>query len=180
MTEIIAPVKKRTFKQRKWFDEYIKTGNATEAAMAAYGCKTREVAATIGYENIRKLDFNDIMDGVGLTDQKLISKVNQKLEAKDPREVNGKWGMVDNHQVQLKATELAFKLKGRLKDNVELTGKDGGAVSIELVVGEAFRPKDGKVIDGEIITNKTNDPSTEPSRDAQVATGGYIGRPTQV
>lgn len=180
MAELTTPLKDRklTFKQRKWLDAYFETGNATEAAMQAYDVKNRDVARNIGTQNVAKLSFEDIMEGVGLSDQKLLSKVYEKMASKDPKEVNGKWVSVDNHQAQLKATEMALKLKGRLKDNPE--NVNIGAVEIQLVVGDAFRPKDGKVIDGEIITNKTDDPSTEPSRDAQVATGGYIGRPTQV
>jgi phage terminase small subunit len=41
-------------KQEKFADEYVKTGNATEAAMAAYKPKNRNTAHSIGSENLRK------------------------------------------------------------------------------------------------------------------------------
>ena len=47
--------KKLSIKQRKWVVEFLKTGNASEAAMRVYDCKDRESAASIGSENFRKL-----------------------------------------------------------------------------------------------------------------------------
>lgn len=43
-----------TRKQRKFIKEFIKSHNATEAAIEAYNCKDRVTAASIGYENLRK------------------------------------------------------------------------------------------------------------------------------
>lgn len=77
----VSPERKLTLKQRKWLDLYIKTGNATEAAMQVYDCKDRETAATIGWENIRKLDFSELMEESGLTDQLLNTKLAEGLDA---------------------------------------------------------------------------------------------------
>ena len=43
--------KDMTIKQRKWMREYIKSGNASDAAMKVYHCKNRESAAVMGHEN---------------------------------------------------------------------------------------------------------------------------------
>jgi hypothetical protein len=43
-----------TLKQIKFADEYLKTGNATEAANCAYKPKNRNTAHAIGAENLRK------------------------------------------------------------------------------------------------------------------------------
>ena len=45
---------KPTLKQRKFVQEYIKTGNQTEAAARAYNVKNRSVARNIGAENVAK------------------------------------------------------------------------------------------------------------------------------
>lgn len=52
-----------TNKFRRWANLYLMSadkkvcGNATEAAARVYNTKSRTSAATIGYENMRKLDF---------------------------------------------------------------------------------------------------------------------------
>lgn len=51
------PIKKQrplTIKQRKFIDEVVKTGNASEAASKVYKCKNRVVAWSIGTENLQK------------------------------------------------------------------------------------------------------------------------------
>ena len=57
---------KLTLKQRRWIKKYIETGNATEAAMQVYNCKNRNVAESIGSENLGKLAFSELMDQMGL------------------------------------------------------------------------------------------------------------------
>lgn len=71
-----------TLKQRKWIKLYIKTGNATEAAMLVYDCKDRSVAQTIGSENISKLAFSDLMEDMGLTDVALLNVGAEGIQAK--------------------------------------------------------------------------------------------------
>ena len=63
-----------TFKQRKWMDEYIECGNATEAAMRVYNCKDRNSAKQIGYENLSKLDYKEFLEEAGVTDKNSIKK----------------------------------------------------------------------------------------------------------
>ena len=51
------PIKKKrklTIKQRKFIDEVIKTGNATEAAARTYKTKNRRVANAVWNENLAK------------------------------------------------------------------------------------------------------------------------------
>lgn len=113
---------KLTFKQAKWLSVYIHTGNATEAAMRAYDCKDRETASNIGGENVRKLRIGDLMDAMGLTDQKLMVKLDEGLEAQRSiaaiagTEANG--GTTDfvdvpDYAVRHKYLDTALKLKGK-------------------------------------------------------------------
>lgn len=46
--------KRLTLKQELFLRKYLETGNATVAAIEAYNPKKRNVAAQIGYENLRK------------------------------------------------------------------------------------------------------------------------------
>lgn len=141
--------KKLTIKQRKWLKVYTETGNATEAAMQSYDCKgNRETAAQLGYENIRKLDFTSLMDAVGLTDENLLKGLYEGRNATKPivdPKTNTLKSIAD-HSVRHKYMDTAFKLKGRLSDKVELTGKDGEPLQIEMMAGIGFlnRPNDDK------------------------------------
>ena len=47
--------RKPTLKQKRFVTEYLKTGNATEAAIRVYKTKDRGVAQSIGSENLSKL-----------------------------------------------------------------------------------------------------------------------------
>jgi hypothetical protein len=73
--------KELTLKQRKWIRIYIDTGNATEAAMQVYDCKDRDSAAVIGFENLRKLNYDDFLEEAGITDELLKKKIMEGLDS---------------------------------------------------------------------------------------------------
>ncbi len=72
-----------TIKQRKWLKVYVETGNATEAAMQVYDCKDREIAGTVGCENLTQLQgrFADVMMAAGITPALLAQKLREGLDA---------------------------------------------------------------------------------------------------
>ena len=51
-----------SLKQQKFISDYLKTGNATEAALRNYDVKDRGVARRIGSENLSKPDIRAVMD----------------------------------------------------------------------------------------------------------------------
>lgn len=161
--------KKITPKQRKWLKVYTQTLNATEAAMQAYDCKNRDVAKDIGYQNLAKLDFDDLLERVGLTDEYIIKGIREGTQATKPLVIGDKPHKIEDYAVRKGYFEVALKLKGKLSDRVELTGKDGEPIRIDLLAGVAFLPP-----------NVRKDTSTEDTGDAQVATGGYTTRPPQI
>lgn len=80
LEEIQEQQKDLTLKQARFLQEYIATGNATEAAMRSYDLdpknpNDRVTAATIGYQNIRKLQMADLMEAMGLTKKALLQTV---------------------------------------------------------------------------------------------------------
>ena len=122
---------KLTLKQRKWLKIYLECGNATEAASQVYNCKTRDSAKQIGYENITKLDFGELMEEGGLTDNKLRQKLDEGLEAnrvlsakiihKEATTQTDDFIEVPDFAVRHKYLDTALKLKGRMIDRKDIT-----------------------------------------------------------
>lgn len=123
-----------TAKQRAFTKEYIQTLNATEAAMRVYDVKDRMSAKNIGSENLAKLGepIRELLIKAGLTDEYIIQKIKDKTNAKKTIINNGKAYQDEDHAIQLKAVELASKIRGLLNDKVEVTGKDGGEIVIKV------------------------------------------------
>ncbi len=67
-----AEQKDLTLKQSRFLQEYIRTGNATEAAMLTYDCKDRVVARVIGSQNLSKLNVSELMEAMGMTKKSLL------------------------------------------------------------------------------------------------------------
>jgi L-serine deaminase len=107
--------RKLTLKQRKWIKEYIKTGNATEAAVRVYDVADRDSARAIGSENLAKLAFNDLMEEMGLTDVALVNVGAEGMVAKRST-ITGE--MVPDYAVRHKYWETFLKLKKRLGPEV--------------------------------------------------------------
>ncbi len=139
---------KLTVKQRKWLKVYKETLNATEAAMQAYDCQDRKTAANIGYENVAKLDIVDILDAVGLDDESIAKGISEGAHKSGrPVVVNGQIKSFPDHGVRHKYYETALKLKGKLQTSkVEVTGKDGEPLKMELLLGVGFLNKPKEVI----------------------------------
>ncbi len=70
-------VKPRTIKQKRWVKEYIRTGNATEAAIMVYSAKNKTTAAVIGSENLKKLNMAESLQALGLTNHQLAKDVRE-------------------------------------------------------------------------------------------------------
>lgn len=127
-----------TLKQRKWIKVYLETGNATEAAMQSYDCQDRESAAQIGWENLRKLDYEDFLEEAGITDKLLQDKIMDGLDATKPISAliiaNTETGVlktkdnegqieVADYAIRHKYLETALKLKKRLIERADVTSK---------------------------------------------------------
>lgn len=119
---------KLTTKQRMWLRCYIDQGsdtfgNATQAAIDAYNLDPEtqyDSAKQIGWENLTKLDLeiNELMDEMGLSDAKLLTKLIELLEAKKPFGKNNQ--LFSDNSTQGKALELALKLKNKLSGKPEV------------------------------------------------------------
>lgn len=98
----------KTLKEKKFVQEYLKTGNATEAASRSYLVKNRNVAKVIGAQNLTKLNFTDYFDQLGLDDQSLVGSL---IEATHATRYSYDQEAPDWNN-RLKALELCMRLKG--------------------------------------------------------------------
>jgi len=122
---------KKTLKQRKWLGLYLETGNATEAAMQVYNCKSRNSAKTIGWENITKLDFADFLEESGITDKLLQQKIMEGLDstrtvsaintARNAKADSTDFVDVPDFLARHKYLETALKLKRKLVERTDFT-----------------------------------------------------------
>ena len=106
-----------TIKQRRWIKAYIKTGNATEAAMQTYDCKDKESAAVIGSENLSKLKMPELMESMGLTDVALINVGTKGMLEANKQSITGE--VFPDYGIRHKYWDTMLKLKGRLKEKSE-------------------------------------------------------------
>ena len=123
-----------TLKRRKWLKIYLDCGNATEAAMQVYNCKTRASARQIGYENIAKLDYTEFLEEAGITDDLIQKKimeglgatrtVSAKITYKGEKGANSQTDDfidVPDFLARHKYLDTTLKLKGRMIERTDLT-----------------------------------------------------------
>lgn len=119
-----------TLKQRRWVQEYFKTGNATQAALKVYDAKDAGTAANIGSQNVRKLQapIRTLMEAKGLSIGKLVDVVLDATEATkiivSPTEPDRE---VKDHYTRLKAAQIAGKWLGMESDY-------GGSAKVQVNV----------------------------------------------
>jgi hypothetical protein len=131
--EELKKKKRLTLKQRRWLALYMKTGNASAAAMEVYDCKDENSAAVIGTENIRKLSLpiNVLMDEMGLSNEYLLLVLQENLRA---TKLYGKNGIIHgDYASRNKALEIAGKMKNILTERIDLSGSVISSVKVEIV-----------------------------------------------
>lgn len=109
---------------------------------AGYRCRHKHSASAIASENLTKLGITmpEILDKAGLNDGYCAIKLKQLSNAKTTKffQYEGKItdeAEVDDNTTQLKSIELAQKIKGNLKENIDVTG----GLTHELFIGNAIK-----------------------------------------
>lgn len=129
-----------TDKHRK-FIYYLQQG--MDACPAA---KEAGFAYDYGTTLLRKLsktvEFQELMDEFGLSDAELLLNHKRLLRAKTIKwnPETRKWDEFDAGDTQMKALDLGYKLKGKLKDKLDISG------SIEVV--KVLRDQAEDIVDG--------------------------------
>lgn len=151
-----------TIKQRKFIKYYLESGNVSQSALKA-GYAFRQTGGDTLSKAVVQEAFEMLMDKQGITDEKLnqvladgldATKVvgylhqykkkgkNGKVEKIQPDEIiSSEFIDVPDMPTRHKYMEIAYKLKGRSKDKVELTGEDGESLLLELKIA---KPPKGK------------------------------------
>lgn len=138
-------MKDLTVKQKRFADEYIICGNATEAAIkAGYSNKT---AAVIGAENLIKPNIKQYidtrfkeLDSAKIADQKEVMEYLTRLMRGEEKETeminvgNFEQQLIEvpvKHSVRKQAAELIGKRYGMWTEKVDVTQRN-----IEIVIGD--------------------------------------------
>ena len=74
----IPQLPKATAKQMKFAQAYLKTGNATQAALEAYDTKDVDSAAVVGSTNLRKLKVQELLQSFALDAANKMKKLSDQ------------------------------------------------------------------------------------------------------
>lgn len=108
-----------TMKQKRFAEEYVKTGNARESYKAVYGCKEKVAEANSSrlLSNAKVLEYVEQLNKAILTpkiaDMMEIKEYWTNILRKDPHGING----------GLKASEYIAKTNAAFIDKMEHSGK---------------------------------------------------------
>lgn len=110
-----------TGKQRKAADAMVENGGNASKAMrhAGYSKNTAHTPSKL----LDSRGFQALMEDMGLTDAFLLDALQEDIKVKQA-----------NRKPEL---ELAFKIKGRMRDDVNITSNDETIKSITMVVPKA-------------------------------------------
>ena len=126
-----------TLRQRKWLKYYIETGDSTTAAMRAYHTKSRRNAQSLGSQNLKNLNYSDIMELAGVSDKILTDKIQEGLNS---FLYNRRGDRVPDFATRHRYVETALKLKKRLNAKLEVTGENGQPIRFNILAGHGFVP----------------------------------------
>ena len=106
-----------TVKQKKFIDEYVKSGNGTQAAMKVYNVNGKVSAAAVASDNLQKLNvrksIEEIMQDSGY-------KTTDSIDTLTSIQRNGKDKKLSAGD-SIRATELLLKLEGKLVDRKQVS-----------------------------------------------------------
>jgi hypothetical protein len=132
--------KPTTPKQRQFIRQFIRTGNATEAAMRTFDCKKRSTAKVIGCNLLTKLNFTavELMEKMGLSLEEDIKDLKRLRKAKATKFFAHEGQVIDqkdcdDNATQTKALEISLKLRGALREQVD------HSMNININLAEALK-----------------------------------------
>jgi len=150
-----------TLRQRKLAREYLRTGSKTRAAIAAgYSPRT---AYSMGGQQLRKIEpeLNRLMDRAGLSEKALLEPIRNGLKARAI--FQGVESDAPDHSNRLKSSELAWKLRGHLRNT------DAGSAPTHPIIVFNIRTSDGEPHDAISISESEEAPAI-PVADSSLKT----------
>lgn len=139
----VTSAKLRT-KQRKYIKAKIE-GKSSQAAAkeAGYSDSTaRHADREIGSRPAVRSAFIELMEKAGLTDEKLVMRLNEGIDAEETKFFQKDGEVTDSRNViahgeRRAHLELAMKVKGHLVERREVTGKITLAEAVAASMGES-------------------------------------------
>lgn len=122
--EIEKKLDGKTIKQRLWLEEYLKTGNSTDAAYNVYNCKNRIVACQIGNTNRKAVHISEILELIGLSDVNLAKTLIEGLQATYKGQ--------PNYTIRHKYLDTALRVKGHLSANTNENNDSGIHINVQI------------------------------------------------
>lgn len=126
--------KKLTRKQKGFIEEYVKTGNGTQAALNNYDTNDEHTAASIAYENLRKPEIVSLLEEA-FPDRELFQLHNEGLHN-------------DDLSVRHRYLDTAYKLKGsyapekkKIEGNLDIGDNSRFDALIERIEAELDDPE---------------------------------------
>jgi hypothetical protein len=140
--------RKINLRQRKFLKGKIEGKSSAQAARDAGYAESTAMRADeqIASKPAVRGAFKKLMEAAGITDELLARRLKEGIDAKETKFFQ-KDGLVISkrtvvyHGERRSHLELALKLKGRLIDKHELTGKDGGAIETNGRIRIEFVPR---------------------------------------
>lgn len=145
-------------RDRTFWEAYLETGNKSEAVRrAGIVCNSTSAYAQRGEVILRKLEptLEETFLAMGLDDQLMGRKTLEGLEA-TKKVYTAYKGRITDERVdedfiaRSKYLEILAKLRGKLIDKKELTGKDGGDLILQIAPKSSSKGKNELDFDGDL------------------------------
>lgn len=143
-----------TLKQRKFVDEYLKTGNGVQAALAAYGSEdmTYNTAGVIAHENLNKpkivKTMAQLLDEAGVTDEKIAEKIKEGFEAVSHVVRGDKIARVPDYNARHRYVRTALEVKEKMPNaKLQIEGDIKKDVTIRIIEDTTLKD----VHEGELV-----------------------------
>ena len=146
----------------------MKSGNATDAALKTYDTDNAVTAATIGHQNIRKLQtpIQIAMKNAGITKEKLMETLEKGLRSDKVLSHEGKLVKVEDMPTRHRYFDTALKLGDYYpSEKHEITGKDGGPLEYEVLAGIGYVNKERTTISATRETDEASEGSSVGERE---------------
>ena|SRR2546429_861275 len=150
-----------TLKQREFVREYVKSGNGTQAAIAAYDTKDPLIASTIANQNLNKPQVQQLLEQAlieaGLTDSEIAGSLRKVVQKG-----------LDSEKVTasdaLKSLDMVLRIKGGYAATKQVHAKlDLNKLYSEMPYNEVIKEikKTREVVDGLISEDTVPTPQIE-------------------
>ena len=129
--------RKLTLKQRKFIKYYLEEGDPVKSVMRAYNVKNKTNANILSHQLLKSIDFIELLEMAGVSDQQLGKKLADGLHA---TKTNKNGEAIPDLEVRHKYLVTALEVKRKIKNKLEVTGENGQPIRFNILAGHGFIP----------------------------------------